>query len=280
MRKRPFGSDGPSVGVIGQGTWQLERDRRRAGEALRRGVELGLQHVDTAEIYGSGAVERLVGEALQGLRDRVFLVSKIHPARATRRDAMRACEASLERLGTDHLDVYLLHWLPPHSLEEAVEAMESLVAAGRIRRWGVSNFDEVRLEQALAIAGPGRIACNQVLHHLEQRAVEHAVIPFCQRHGIAVVGYSPFAVGGFPAPASHGGRALQQIAAAHGASARQVALAFLTRLPGTFTIPKAANPAHLEDNAGAGDLRLDEQEIARIEAAFPLPRHCGGVPMW
>src|SRR5690606_37757517 len=151
MRKRRFGSDGPSVDVIGQGTWQLERDRRRAVDALRRGVELGLRHVDTAEIYGSGAVERLVGEALRGLRDRVFLVSKIHPARATRKDAERACAASLERLETDHLDAYLLHWLPPHSLEEAVEAMESLVARGRIRRWGVSNFDEVRLEQTLAL---------------------------------------------------------------------------------------------------------------------------------
>lgn len=280
MRERRFGSGGPALGVIGQGTWQLERDRRRAIAALRRGIELGLRHVDTAEIYGGGEVERLVGEALHGVRDRIFLVSKIDPVRATRTQAARACEESLARLKTDHLDAYLLHWLPPHPLGTAIEAMESLVSSGRIRRWGVSNFDEARLEEAVALAGPGRIACNQVLYHLEERAVEHAVIPCCQRHGIAIVGYSPFAVGGFPAPDSPGGRTLQAIAAARGATPRQVALAFLTRLPGTFTIPKAANPAHVEDNAASGDLRLDDAEIARIEAAFPLESHRGGVPMW
>ena len=280
MRERNFGHDGPCVGIIGQGTWQLERSRGEVARALHRGIERGLSHIDTAEIYGNGAVERLLGEALRGLRERVFLVSKIDPANATRRSAGRVCEASLTRLQTDCLDAYLLHWLPAHSLEEAVEAMESLVRAGKIRRWGVSNFDEHKLEEVIALAGPGRIACNQVLYHLEQRAVEHAVIPCCQRHGVAVVGYSPFAVGAFPSATSAGGRVLADIAERRGITPRQVALAFLTRLRGTFTIPKASSVTHVDQNAGAGDLELTEPEIARLDEAFPLEPPRAGVPTW
>jgi diketogulonate reductase-like aldo/keto reductase len=280
VRERHFGHTGPPVGVVGQGTWQLERSRRTAVRALQRGIELGVRHVDTAEIYGGGEVESLVGEALAGRRDRVFLVSKIDPVRATRSEAARACEESLTRLRTDYLDAYLLHWLPPHALAEAIGALESLVDAGRIRRWGVSNFDEVKLEEAVAIAGPGRIACNQILYHLDERSVEHAVLPCCERHGIAAVGYSPFAVGAFPTPDSPGGEVLAQIGAAHGATARQVALAFLTRLPGTFTIPKAASLPHVEENAGAGALELGGAEITRIDREFPLKRKRFGVPTW
>ncbi len=212
MLAREFGTGGPAIGVVGQGTWQLEQRPREAVRALRHGVELGLQHVDTAQLYGAGAVERLVGEALQGVRDRVFLVSKIDPVRATRHEARRACDESLTRLRTDRLDALLLHWLPPHDLAEAVDAMEDLVQSGRISRWGVSNFDEVKLEQAVALAGASKIACNQVLYHPAERAVEHAVLPCCQRHGIAAVGYSPFAAGAFPPDDSPAGRLLGEIA--------------------------------------------------------------------
>ena len=280
MQTRQFGRQGPAVGIIGQGTWQLERNPRQAGKALRYGVELGLTHVDTAEIYGGGAVERLVGEALCDVRDRLFLVSKIDPAKATRREAERACMQSLTRLHTDHLDVYLLHWLPPHPLQEAVEAMENLVARGLIRQWGVSNFDEIKLQEAVKLAGDGRVACNQVLYHPGERSVEHAVLPCCRRHGVALVGYSPFAAGALPRPGTTGGRALTEVALRHGATPRQVALAFLTRLPGTFTIPKASTIAHVEDNAAAARLELTEQDVARIEQAFPLGEFRGGVPMW
>lgn len=280
MQTRAFGDPGPDVAVIGQGTWQMDHDRRAAGRALRHGVSLGLTHVDTAEIYGGGAVESLVGEALDGLRDRVFLVSKIDPSRATRREAEHACAGSLTRLRTDCLDAYLLHWLPPHPLEEAIEAMERLVDKGMIRRWGVSNFDEVKLEEALAIAGPGRIACDQVLYHSGERTVEHGVIPCCQRHRIAAVGYSPFAVGRFPGTDSAGGRVLQEIADGRGATPRQVVLAFLTRLPGTFTIPKATAMDHVEENAAGAHLVLSGDEIAAIEQAFPLGERTWGVPTW
>lgn len=280
MHTRTFGPDGPAVAAIGQGTWQMDANPRNAAAALRHGVTLGLNHVDTAEIYGNGAVETLIGEALTGLRDEVFLVSKIDPARATSTEAERACRESLGRLRTDHLDAYLLHWLPQHSLEEAVESMERLVERGLIRRWGVSNFDEVKLEEAIRLAGPHRIACNQVLYHPGERAVEQAVVPCCQYHGIAMVGYSPFAVGAFPEPASAGAEALEEVAARHGATPRQVTLAFLTRLPGTFTIPKASSTRHVEDNAAAADIRLHPEDISRLEGAFPLGRPRPGVPMW
>lgn len=280
MQTRPFGEHGPSVSVVGQGTWQLEARWKDAVRTLRHGVELGMNHVDTAEIYGDGAVERLVGEALQGVRDQVFLVSKIDPRRAIGAEAARACEESLTRLRTDHLDAYLLHWLPPHSLEQAIEAMEALAESGRILRWGVSNFDEVKLEQAVSIAGAGRIACNQILYHPGERAVEHAVLPCCRRHGIAAVGYSPFAVGAFPGPDTRGGRALRTVAARHEATPQQVALAFLTRLPGTFTIPRSSSPAHMADNAAAADIELSPQEVATIEDGFPLGDHEWGVPTW
>ena len=277
--RRPFGCDGVPVAVIGQGSWQTDRDPSAAVAALRRGVELGLDHVDTAEIYGSGAAEELVGQALAGLRERVFLVSKFDPAHGTRQGTARACEASLKRLRTDWLDAYLLHWVGPHPLEETVAALEDLVRAGKILRWGVSNFDEIKLEAALVIAGAGRIACNQVLYHLGERAIEHAVLPFCARHGIAVVGYSPFAAGAFPGVDTPQGRVLERIGAAYGASPRQVALAFLTRWAGTFTIPKAVSLPHVEDNAAAARIGLNPDDIADIEAAFPLGPRRWGVPM-
>ena len=265
---RPFGKTGVRVPVIGQGTWVLEEsDRAQAIAALRRGLDLGMTHIDTAEMYGGGVVEEIVGEAIAGRRDEVFLVSKVLPENASRQGTIRACERSLRRLRTDHLDCYLLHWPGSHPLAETIAAFEQLASDGKITRWGVSNFDEEDLEEAVRLAGPGRVACNQVLYHLGERAIEHYLVPSCERHGIAVVGYSPFGQGRFR---PH--RVLDAIAGERRATPRQVALAFLTRHPLTFAIPKAARIEHIEENAGAGELRLTEKEAGRIEAAFPAGR--------
>ncbi len=276
MQHRGFGPTGFSVPVIGQGTWYLERSPRAAAiAALRRGLDLGLSHIDTAELYGSGAAETIVGEAIDGRRDAVFLVSKVMPQNASRQGTIAACEASLKRLKTDRLDCYLLHWRGRHALEDTIAAFEQLKADGKILSWGLSNFDQPHLEAAEHIAGPGRIACNQVLYHLEERGIEHAVIPWCAAHGVAVVGYSPFGSGDFPGPRTAGGAVLARIAGTRNATPRQVALAFLTRRVSLFAIPKAAAVAHVADNAGAGDLMLTDAEIADIDRAFPLGRHAG-----
>lgn len=279
MEYRTFGPTGREVSAVGQGTWNLERDDRRSAiAALRRGLDAGMSHVDTAEMYGNGSVEELVGEAIAGRRDEVFLVSKVLPANASRRGTLAACARSLARLRTDRLDCYLLHWPGSHPLRETIAAFEDLVREGKILSWGVSNFDEEELAEALSIAGPGRIACNQLLYHLQERAIEHAVLPLCVQHGIAVVAYSPLGSGDFPSPSSRGGRVLAEIAAAHGATPRQVALAFLVRWPGSFAIPKTANPEHAAANAAAGGLRLSGEEIGRIEEAFPRGPRRLGVP--
>ena len=252
----------------------MESDSRTAAvDALRRGLDAGLRHVDTAEMYGGGRVETIVAKAIAGRRDRVYLVSKVLPQHATRAGTIRACEASLARLGTDWLDLYLLHWREDVPLAETIAGLEALRDAGTIRAWGVSNFDVDDLEEALAIAGPGRIACNQVLYHLGERTVEHAIVPWCEQHGVAVVGYSPFGSGAFPPKGDVG--VLEAIGRARGASARQVALAFLVRRPGLFTIPKSANARRVEENVAAGDLVLDDAELARIDAAFPRGRWRG-----
>lgn len=281
MKTRTFGVTGRQVPVLGQGSWYLDQAASRAGAvaALRHGLDLGMTHIDTAEMYGSGAAESLVGEAIRGRRDAVFLVSKVLPSNAGRRAAVQACERSLKALGTDHLDAYLLHWRGSVPLDETFRAFEDLKAAGKIRAYGVSNFDVDDLEEAWDILGPGKLACNQVLYHLEERAIEHAVVPWCRDHDVAVVAYSPFGHGAFPDEGSAGGRALAAVARAHGATARQVALAFLTREDGLFAIPKASSPAHACDNAGAGDLRLSEAEIARLDAAFPLGPQPSFLPM-
>jgi diketogulonate reductase-like aldo/keto reductase len=268
------------VARIGQGTWHIETgDRRSAIGALRRGIDLGMTHIDTAEMYGSGAAERIVGEAIAGRRDRVFLVSKVLPGNASREGTIEACEKSLARLGTGHLDCYLLHWRGRYPLEETIAAFEQLREAGKIRAWGVSNFDVDDLEEAWRIAAPDRMACNQVLFHLEERAIEHAVIPWCAAHGVAVVAYSPFGSGQFPKAGSAGGKVLKQIADAHGATARQIALSYLLRWPPVFAIPKAANIEHTAENAGADDVALTEAEVAQIDGAFPLGRRPRSLPM-
>jgi len=275
---RRFGRGGPEIAPIGQGTWYIDRgDRTAAIAALRRGLDLGMTHIDTAEMYGDA--EPLVAEAIDGRRDEVFLVSKVLPSNASRSGAIAACERSLKRLKTDRLDCYLLHWRGKVRLADTVAAFEELVAAGKIRSWGVSNFDAGDLWELLKVAGPGRIACNQVLYHLRERAIEHAVVPWCEAHGVAVTAYSPFGHDEFPEPRSAEGRLLQAIAGAHGATPRQVALAFLTRRPSLFAIPKAADAAHAADNAAAASLRLSDEEIAAIDQAFPLGPEPASLPM-
>lgn len=279
MKQKKFGTHGVDVSVIGQGTWYLDRgDRKAAISALRRGIETGMTHIDTAEMYGEA--EPVIADAIAGLpREKLFLVSKVLPSNASRRGTITACERSLKRLKTDHLDCYLLHWRGSYPFEETVAAFDELVAAGKIRSWGVSNFDSDDLDELLDVAGEGRIACNQVLYHLQERAIEHAVIPWCERHGVAVVAYSPFGHNDFPSARSKGGEVLQAIAQAHNATPRQVALAFLTRAPSMLAIPKASSAEHAADNAAAGDLTLDAAEIAALDKAFPRGPKPRGLPM-
>ena len=278
MRQQPFGKGGPKTSVIGQGTWYLDRgDRKRAIAALQRGIDLGMTHIDTAEMYGDA--ELVIADAIAGRRDGLFLVSKVLPSNASRRDTITACERSLKRLKTDHLDCYLLHWRGSYPLADTVAAFEELVAAGKIRSWGVSNFDVDDLGELLAVTGKGRIACNQVLYHLQERAIEHAVIPWCELHGVAVVAYSPFGHNEFPSPRSQGGTALQMIADAHKATPRQVALSFLTRSPSVLAIPKASSAEHAAENALAGDLTLSTAEVAALDKAFPRGPKPRGLPM-
>ena len=278
MQRRRFGELDGKVSVIGQGTWLIDgKEHALAADVLRRGIDLGMSHIDTAEMYGDA--ELVVAEAMAGRRDEVFLVSKVLPSNASYAGTIKACERSLSRLRTDRLDCYLLHWRGQYPLQETFRAFEELRQAGKILSWGVSNFDADDLEEGLRHVGAGAIACNQVLYHLEERAIEHAVLPWCEENGVAVVAYSPFGHDRFPSPASTGGRVLQDIAAKHGATPRQVALAFLTRNVSVFAIPKASSHEHAADNAAAGDLRLSADEIQRIDRAFPLGPRPRGLPM-
>jgi diketogulonate reductase-like aldo/keto reductase len=253
MDKREFG--GAAVPVYGQGTWRF----RGGSQALRAGLDLGLTHIDTAELY-TGA-EEIVGKAIEGRRDEVFLVSKVMPQNASRAGTVNACEASLRKLGTDRLDCYLLHWPGSQPLEDTIAGFEELKTAGKIRAYGVSNFDEELLREAAGIAGEGNIACNQVLYNLEERHVEANLLPLCRELGAALVGYSPF--DGVSESA-----ALAEVAREQRATPRQVALAFLTRLEGTFAIPKAEQIEHVRENAVR--LTLTATQVAKLEAAHPL----------
>ena len=277
MRQRKFGGVG-DVSVIGQGTWYLDRgDRQRAVAALRQGLDLGMTHIDTAEMYGDA--EPVIAEAIVARRDEVFLVSKVLPSNASRRGTVSACERSLSRLKTDYLDCYLLHWRGSHPLADTVAAFEELVRAGKIRSWGVSNFDVDDLDELKAVSDQGNIACNQVLYHLQERAIEHAVIPWCKQNGVAVVAYSPFGHNEFPQPRSGPGKVLQKIADAHGATPRQVALGFLTRDQSVFAIPKASSLEHAADNAAAGNLNLSDNDLATLDNTFPRGPKPSSLPM-
>ncbi len=278
MRQKEFGSTGQRVSVVGQGTWYIDRgDRKSAIAALRRGIDLGMTHIDTAEMYGDA--ELVIADAIATRREAVYLVSKVLPNNASRRGTITACERSLARLKTDHLDCYLLHWRGSYPLAETVAAFEQLKASGKIRSWGVSNFDVDDLDEILAVAGEGKIACNQVLYHLQERAIEHSIIPWCAKHQVAVVAYSPFGHNDFPNPRSKGGELLGAIAKRHGATPRQVALGFLVRELPLFAIPKAATEEHAADNAAAGDLVLNEGEIASLDRAFPRGPKPRSLPM-
>jgi diketogulonate reductase-like aldo/keto reductase len=262
------------VPVIGQGTWEIEGTREkemRALEALRTGLDLGLTHVDTAEMYGSGRAEKLAGKAIAGRRDEVFLVSKVLPSNASYEGTLRACERSLKRLGTDHLDLYLLHWESKYPIGETMRAMEKLMDDGRIRFAGVSNFDVAQVKAAQAALRHHRLAANQVLYHLKERGIERELIPYCQAQEIAVVGYTPFGRAAFPGPHSAGGKVLAAVAERNGRTVRQVILNFLTRLPQTFTIPKAGDPDHTRENAGGAGWSLSPEDLAAIDRAVPPP---------
>ena len=278
MRHRPFGPLDRDVSSIGQGTWYIDHgDRAAAVKALQAGLDAGMSHIDTAEMYGEA--EPVVAEAIAGRRDEVFLVSKVLPSNASRKGVIAACERSLKRLNTDRLDCYLLHWRGQVPLAETVAAFENLKSAGKIASWGVSNFDADDLNELWRLAGPGAIACNQVLYHLQERAIEHRVIPWCAQHDVAVVAYSPFGHNDFPSARSPAGAVLQRIAAVHEVSPRQVALAFLTRQPAVFAIPKASTVAHATDNAAAGRLVLSDAELAEIDRTFPRGREPASLPM-
>lgn len=268
MIRRPFGPTGVEVPIIGQGTWQL-RDKGAAADALRVGIDLGMTHVDTAELYTGS--EATIAPVIAGRRGDVFLVSKVLPHHASYEGTLRACEASLERLGTDHLDVYLQHWTDgSFPISETMRAMGELIDRGSVRWAGVSNFDVDELEGAKAALGRHRLACNQVLYHLQERGIESDVLPWCKRNGVALVGYSPFgSTNGFPSPTSKGGRVLASVARRLGKTPRQVALAFLTREAPLFTIPKAEKVEHVRENAD-GAFALPKDAIEELDAAFPM----------
>lgn len=274
MLRKTFGWTGVEVPVIGQGTWMIEGSRdaeRRAVEALRAGLDLGMTHIDTAEMYGNGRAEELVGEAIHGRRQEVFLVSKVLPSNASYEGTLRACEHSLRRLATDYLDLYLLHWRGGNALRETMRAMEALVAAGKIRFLGVSNFDVEDVQEAQAALDKQRLAANQVLYHLGDRGIERRLIPYCAQQGIAVVGYSPFGHRGFPSPASRDGKVLAGIAGRHGRTPRQVVLNLLTRHSDVFAIPKASNLEHVRENAGGCGWTLSAEDLTGLDRVFPAP---------
>jgi diketogulonate reductase-like aldo/keto reductase len=265
VETRPFGAGGPAVPVLGLGTWMMEQDRREdVIAAIRRAVELGMTHLDTAEMYGTGRVEAIVGEAIRGIRDRIFLVSKVLPSNATAKGVVQACERSLRQLQAEVLDCYLLHWPGSYPLAGTILGFERLVKDGKIRSYGVSNFDVRRMEEAVRIAGPGKIACDQVLYHVGERTVEHELLPWCEAKGVAVVAYSPLGAKSFPSSP-----AFESLAAEKGVTPRQLGLAYLLHRPSVFAIPKTSNLAHLEENARAASIRLGESDLRAIDEAFP-----------
>jgi diketogulonate reductase-like aldo/keto reductase len=262
--------DGTRVPALGQGTWRMGEDRRaRKAEvaALRLGIELGLTLIDTAEMYGEGGAEEVVGEAIAGCRDQLFVVSKVYPHNAGRRAVVSACERSLDRLGIDTIDLYLLHWRGAVPLAETVEGFEALRHAGKIRHWGVSNLDVADLEELWSVGGHG-CATNQVLYNPAERGIEFDLIPWCESRRVPIMAYSPLGQGG--RLLRH--KALAEVAARHGATPAQVALAWTLRRPGVIAIPKAAEPAHVRENAAARALRLTEEDHATLDAAFPPPQ--------
>ena len=275
-------TSGQPVARLGQGAWAIGDERaRRADEiaALRLGLDLGLALIDTAELYGSGRSEELIAEAIAGRRAEVFLVSKVLPGNATKRGTIDACKKSLQRLKTDYLDLYLLHWRESKPLEPTLEAFVSLQREGSIRDYGVSNFDVDDMEEAAAIAGGDGIAANQVLYNLNDRGVEFDLVPWCRERGVTVMAYTPLGNSGKRMQAILGNKALRSIAAHHRSTPAQIALAWLLRNDHVVAIPKAGTPGHVRENRAALDLRLTAEDLREIDAAFPPARRKSPLAM-
>jgi diketogulonate reductase-like aldo/keto reductase len=273
-------ASGAPVPHLGQGAWQIGEDRRKRADelkALQVGLDLGLTLIDTAEMYGNGRSEELVAEAVAGRRrDEVYLVSKVLPQNASRRDAIAACEQSLKRLRTDYLDLYLLHWQGSIPLEETLEAFTTLRDRGSIRHYGVSNFDRAELEQAASLPGGSAIATNQVLYNLEQRGIEWDLLPWCRERGMPVMAYSPL---GSDSRRLRTHAVLKSLAARLAATPSRIALAWLLRQPDVVVIPKAASEAHVRDNHAALQLELTAADLAELDRTFPPPQHSTPLAM-
>jgi diketogulonate reductase-like aldo/keto reductase len=264
--------DGKKVPALGQGTWRMGESERAHNEevaALKLGIELGMTLIDTAEMYGDGRAETVVADAIAGQRDKIFIVTKAYPHNATRERLPQACERSLKRLRVDGVDLYLVHWRERRTpLGETVEAFEKLRAQGKIRYWGVSNFDLSDMQELVALKNGGNCATNQVLYNLEQRGIEFDLVPWQREHKIPIMAYSPV---------GHGRRllenaALKKIAERNGATTAQIALAYLLRQPNIIAIPKASNPAHVRDNARAIDVQLKDVDLQDLDREFPPPK--------
>jgi diketogulonate reductase-like aldo/keto reductase len=260
---------GEQVPALGQGTWYLGENRHTRAEeiaTLRLGLDLGLILIDTAEMYGEGLAEELVGETIEGRRDEVFVVSKVYPHNATRQGAVAACERSLRRLKSDRLDLYLLHWRGSIPLEETLEAFAALIRAGKIRYWGVSNFDVDDMEELTSLTGGSSVATDQVLYNLTRRGVEYDLLPWCRKHNVPMMAYSPIEQGRLLKD-----RALRNVAARHEASPAQLALAWLLKHDGLIVIPRSGKTEHVRENRAALDLELTGQDLAELDHAFPPP---------
>lgn len=260
---------GVTVPVLGQGTWgmgEMAANQKNEINALRAGLDIGLRVIDTAEMYGDGAAEELVGKAILGRRSEAFLTSKVLPQNATRRGTIEACERSLRRLGANHIDLYLLHWRGPTPLTETLDAFEALVSTGKIRAWGVSNFDVADMEELVGLPGGTAVAANQVLYNLTRRGIEYDLLPWCEQRGIPVMAYSPLEQGRLLADPE-----LRRIAAAHTATPAQIALAWVLRRDRVIAIPKAGTAARVEQNRIALDIALTQDDFAALDRAFPPP---------
>jgi diketogulonate reductase-like aldo/keto reductase len=261
--------DGAAVPSLGLGTWNMGEHANQAlieVESLKRGLDLGMTLIDTAEMYAEGGAEEITGQAIAGRRDEVYLVSKVYPSNASRQGVIDACERSLERMKTDRLDLYLLHWRGEHPLEETVAGFEELRRSGKIGAWGVSNFDLDDMQELIAIPEGRHCVANQVLYNLSRRGIEYDLLPWCQEKGIVVMAYSPIEQGRILRHPE-----LIRIAKGYQATPAQVALAFLLEREGVIAIPKSASPQRVEENAQAADLDLSDEDLAALDAAFPPP---------
>jgi len=268
---------GERVPALGQGTWHMGEDRRRIADeaaAVRLGIELGMTLIDTAEMYGGGGAEEMVARAAEGVRDDLFIVSKVYPHNASRTGVVAACERSLKRLGTDRIDLYLLHWRGSIPLAETIEGFERLTRDGKIRYHGVSNFDRDDMAEWLALKGGETVAADQVLYNLSHRGPEWDLVPWCRERGIAIMAYTPLGQGRML-----GNRGLAEIARRRGATPAQIALAWLLRQDGTIVIPKATRPEHVRENRGALDVALTEDDLAALDRAFPPPKSRSALGM-